>query len=253
MCIHQGNLDELEDMLQFAVDIGAGCFAHFNFIPVGRGLEMAAADITPRQRQWVLDTLNQWMQSGRIGVISTAPQLGRVCLVDGPLDGRQSCSHAGSGSGIKARVVAKYLGGCGAGRTYVCIEPAGDITPCVYMPQRVLGNIRRRSFRDICRNNAFRELLCDRDGFTHHCEVCRFKNYCGGCRARADSYFGAVNAGDPGCIFNEKHWEELVRQDTAADETQSHPSVPVSVRAYDGCVTTWPGTVTTRTEPQTAR
>ena len=28
----------------------------------------------------------------------------------------------------------------------------------------------------------------------------------GGCRARADSYFGVVNAGDPGCIFNERHW-----------------------------------------------
>ncbi len=214
MCVHQGNYDEVEDMIEFAIDIGASCLAHFNFIPVGRGLEMAADDLTPQQRQRLLLMLNEVMQSGRLGVISTAPQLGRVCLSNAPVDGRQSCSHAGSSSGLKARVVAKYLGGCGAGRTYVCIEPAGNITPCVYMPQRVLGNIRRRTFRDIFRNNEFWELFCDRERLTHHCEVCQFKNYCGGCRARADSYFGAINAGDPGCIFNEKHWDKLVRQKT---------------------------------------
>jgi len=207
MCVHQGNFDEVEDMLQFAVDLGASCLAHFNFIPVGRGLKMVEGDLTPHQRESLLTTLNEWMQSGRIGVISTAPQFGRVCIARAPTDGRQACSHAGSGGGVKARVVAKYLGGCGAGRDYVSIEPNGNITPCVYLPHRVLGNIRQRSFRDIFRNNEFWELLCDRDRRTHHCEVCKFKHYCGGCRARADAYFGQLNAGDPGCPFNEKHWK----------------------------------------------
>ena len=210
MCVHQGNYDEVEDMLQFAVDIGAEVLAHFNFIPVGRGLEMTEQDITPRQRERMLQTFNRWMQSGRIGVISTAPQLGRVCMSSAPMEGLQACSHAGSGGGEKARVVAKYLGACGAGRTYVCIEPNGDITPCVYIPHRLLGNIRNRRFVDIVRNNEFWEILCDRDRRTGHCEVCEFKNYCGGCRARADAYFGELNASDPGCIFNEKHWDALV-------------------------------------------
>jgi radical SAM protein with 4Fe4S-binding SPASM domain len=235
MCVHQGNFAEVEDMLQFAQDIGASCIAHFNFIPVGRGLEMVDGDLTPVQREWLLRTLNEAMQAGRIGVISTAPQLGRVCLAHGGREGRQSCSHAGSGGGVKAKVVAKYLGGCGAGRTYVCIEPSGDVTPCVYMPQRVLGNVRQRRFRDIFRDNPYWELLCDRTRLTHHCEVCRFKNYCGGCRARADSYFGAVNAGDPGCLFNEKHWEELVRAGAALSAhavTGSEAAPPL--RLYDG-------------------
>jgi len=259
MCVQQGNYAEVPDMLQFALDLGAGCFAHFNFIPVGRGLEMVDGDLTPRQRQDLLDTLNTWMQSGKIGVISTAPQLGRVCLAGSAIEGRQSCSHAGSGSGWKARVVAKYLGGCGAGRTYVCVEPNGNITPCVYMPQRVLGNIRRRRFLDIFRHNEFTDLLCDRGRLTHHCEVCRFKNYCGGCRARADAYFGAINAGDPGCLFNEKHWEALVAQGAAAHAESADGTVPLpslaasttssltlassepahAVRGYDGCVSTW--------------
>ncbi len=230
MCVHQGNVDEVEDMLRFACDIGASCLAHFNFIPVGRGLEMAAQDLTPPQRERLLQTLNEWMQSGRIGVISTAPQLGRVCMAHAPAEGLQSCSHAGAGGGVKARVVAKYLGGCGAGRTYICVEPNGDITPCVYLPHRLLGNIRRRRFADIFRHNEFWEVLCDRDRRTGHCEVCAFKNYCGGCRARADAYFGELNAADPGCIFNEKHWDALVAAQAHLETAVGVSSAPVADR-----------------------
>jgi len=217
MCVHQGNIDEVADMIRFAEeDLGASCFAHFNFIPVGRGLKMVSGDITPSQREKLLALLNEKMQKGGMGVISTAPQLGRVCLAGAALEsGRAACSHAGSGSGVKARVVAKYLGGCGAGRTYVCIEPNGNVTPCVYLPHRVMGNLRQAPLMEIYRSSVFWDILNDRDHRLHHCEVCAFKNYCGGCRARADAYFGQLHAGDPGCIFNNKHWAKLVTDGVA--------------------------------------
>jgi len=225
MCVHQGNVDELEAMMDFAEnDLGASCFAHFNFIPVGRGLKMVTADITPAQREKVLAILNAKMQAGGMGVISTAPQLGRVCLAGAAIDGgRVTCSHAGSGSGVKARVVAKYLGGCGAGRTYMCIEPAGDVTPCVYLPHRVMGNVRDKPLMDIFRNNVFWDVLNDRSRRLHHCEVCVFRNYCGGCRARADAYYGQLHAGDPGCIFNSRHWDKLVADGVAVEVDASLP------------------------------
>jgi radical SAM protein with 4Fe4S-binding SPASM domain len=216
MCVHRGNVDEVEAMIEFAERLGAGCFAHFNFIPVGRGLRMVSGDITPDQRERLLALLNEKMQEGRIGILSTAPQLGRVCLAGAALDdGLTTCSHAGSGSGVKARVVAKYLGGCGAGRTYICIEPQGDVTPCVYLPHRVMGNVRNRPLVEIFRRNVFWDILNDRDRRLHHCEVCAFRNYCGGCRARADAYFGQLHAGDPGCVFNAKHWQRLVDEGVA--------------------------------------
>ncbi|MGB2819896.1 MAG: radical SAM protein [Phycisphaerae bacterium] len=233
MCVHRGNFHEVREMIRFAEDLGASCFAHFNFIPVGRGLKMVAGDITPQQREELLGILNEKMQEGRLGVISTAPQLGRVCLAGAAIEeGRTACSHAGSGSGAKARVVAKYLGGCGAGRTYVCIEPNGNVTPCVYLPHRVMGNVRERQFVDIFRDSVFWEVLNDRDRRLHHCEVCAFKHYCGGCRARADAYYGQLHAGDPGCIFNSRHWARLVEDGVAviqeanvpADETQLTPT-----------------------------
>jgi len=224
MCVHQGNLDEVADMIAFAEDLGAGCFAHFNFIPVGRGLKMVSGDITPAQRERLLAMLNEKMQAGGMGVISTAPQLGRVCLAGAALEtGRATCSHAGAGSGVKARVVAKYLGGCGAGRTYVCIEPNGDVTPCVYLPHRVMGNVRRAGLIEIFRKSVFSDVLNDRDRRLHHCEVCAFRNYCGGCRARADAYYGQLHAGDPGCIFNDKHWQALVRDGVARAPSTREP------------------------------
>ncbi len=230
MCVHQGNFHEVRDMITFAEDLGASCFAHFNFIPVGRGLKMVSGDITPEQREQLLAILNEKMQEGGMGVISTAPQLGRVCQAGAALkDGRTSCSHAGSGSGVKARVVAKYLGGCGAGRTYICVEPNGDITPCVYMPQRVMGNIRQTSLLDIFRNSVFWKILNDRDHRLHHCEVCTFKHYCGGCRARSDAYYGQLHAGDPGCIFNDKHWDKLVEDGVAVlEENKSAEEMKIS-------------------------
>jgi radical SAM protein with 4Fe4S-binding SPASM domain len=225
MCVHRGNVHEVREMIRFAEDLGASCFAHFNFIPVGRGLKMVAGDITPQQREELLGLLNETMQEGRIGVISTAPQLGRVCLAGAATEqGRTACSHAGSGSGAKARVVAKYLGGCGAGRTYVCIEPDGNVTPCVYLPHRVMGNVRRKRFTDIFRQSVFWEVLNDRDRRLHHCEVCAFKHYCGGCRARADAYYGQLHAGDPGCIFNSRHWARLVEDGVVAPPDADVPA-----------------------------
>jgi len=70
MCVHQGNVREVRDMIRFAEeDLGASCFAHFNFIPVGRGLNMVSGDITPQQREELLGVLNEKMQAGGMGVI----------------------------------------------------------------------------------------------------------------------------------------------------------------------------------------
>lgn len=221
MCVHRDNVEEVEEMLHFCEAMGAGSFAHFNFIPVGRGRGMTNQDLTPRQRQELLELLQKWMQKGTLGVISTAPQLGRVCLTHAPVEGKVTCSHAGSGSGWKARVVARYLGGCGAGRTYMCIQPNGDITPCVYLPHRVMGNVRSRPVKEIWLHSEMWEILNDRDRRYGGCARCKYKQYCGGCRARSDAYYGDLMGPDPGCVFNQKDWEKIVEQEPCGGGCQS--------------------------------
>ena len=231
MCVHRDNLDEVASMLEFACDLGVSCFAHFNFIPVGRGVEMADMDISPAQREDLLELLRSWMQSKRIGVISTAPQFGRICLSRPQEDALISCSHAGNASGEKARVVAKYLGGCGAGRTYACVQPNGEVTPCVYMPDRIMGNIRRGSFRDIFQQSPWWDLLCDRNARDGACKECEYRNYCGGCRARADAYFHRLDQADPGCIKNLDAWRKIIQNggsETDSPSTDRADTAPLS-------------------------
>jgi len=214
MCVHRDNYDQVRDMIEFAISIKASCFAYFNFIPVGRGTGMTDQDITPGQRETLLEMLNEYIQGGRIGIISTCPQFGRVSLAHSPIySGKIAPTHCGSGSGVKARVIAKYLGGCGAGRTYACVEPNGDVTPCVYMPHRTLGNLREKTLKEIIDGSPLWDVLNDRDTRGGHCGACSFRYFCGGCRARADAYYQDPAGPDPGCVFNYHEWDKLVDRD----------------------------------------
>jgi hypothetical protein len=51
---------------------------------------------------------------------------------------------------------------------------------------------------------------------------CPDNDYDGGCLARA--CFGQLHAGDPGCIFNARHWEKLVANDTAVAGDPATPA-----------------------------
>jgi len=210
MCVTRLNYHHVEPMINFAKDLGCTTFVHFNFIPVGRGRDMAEMDITPAERENLLRLLNRYLQEGQISIMSTAPQFGRACILYGPLEGLMATAHGGKGKGKQAKVLAKYIGGCGAGRCYCCIQPNGKVTPCVYMPSVEVGDLRRQRLLETWDNPLF-ALLSNREDRGDHCAVCDFRAYCGGCRARALSYVEDIQAGDPGCIYNQHVWEEVVR------------------------------------------
>ncbi len=214
-CFTRANVHMAAAMINLAKDIGCTTFVHFNFIPVGRGKEIAQSDLTPAQREDLLRTLNQFLQEGEISIMSTAPQFGRACLAYRPEDGLMATGHAGSGRGRKTRVLSKYIGGCGAGRCYCSIQPIGKVNPCVYMPSHEAGDLRKQRFAEIW-NNALFEVMSDREDRGDHCGVCDYRHYCGGCRARAASYTGDLQAGDPGCVYKSHVWEEV----TGTDSTQ---------------------------------
>jgi radical SAM protein with 4Fe4S-binding SPASM domain len=210
-CITRLNYHHAEDMIKLAKNLGCTTFVHFNFIPVGRGRELIALDITPKEREALLALLNRYLQEGEISIMSTAPQFGRACLLYGPADGLMATAHAGKGKGKQAKVLSKYIGGCGAGRCYCSIEPNGKVTPCVYMADTVIGDLKRQTLMEIWRGPAL-DVYSRREDRGDHCAVCDFRAFCGGCRARALSYVEDVQAGDPGCIFNEHVWDEVVER-----------------------------------------
>jgi radical SAM protein with 4Fe4S-binding SPASM domain len=241
MCVTRLNYHHVESMIALAKDIGCTTFVHFNFIPVGRGREMAAMDLTPREREDLMQRLNRHLQEGQISIMSTAPQFGRACILYGPLDGLMATAHAGKGKGRQAKVLARYIGGCGAGRCYCCVEPNGKVTPCVYMPSSVVGDLKRQSLMEIWHDPRF-DVFSHREDRGDHCVVCDYRSYCGGCRARSKSYLDDVTAGDPGCLYNQHVWDEVVRQAGRCEELrvlgQHSPADSHLAGATEGALTT---------------
>jgi len=192
-------LDEIGDILDLAEDIGITKVIFFNFIPVGRATEIEKKDLSAKEREEFMKIIYREMVNRRIEVLSTAPQYARICLlVDG---GPVSPAHFYAGGAFAAKTLAEFVGGCGAGRIYAGIEPDGTVVPCVFMPISV-GNVRQSSFRNIWEESEEMKLLRDRDNFTGKCRDCSYRNFCGGCRARAYYYNSNFLADDPGCIRN---------------------------------------------------
>ncbi|KYH39300.1 MAG: heme biosynthesis protein (NirJ-2), partial [Candidatus Hecatellales archaeon B24] len=111
--------------------------------------------------------------------------------------------------------LADFIGGCGAGRFYISIEPNGDIYPCVFFPHDEnvkLGNILTDDFEKLWRNHPLLEALRNKDILKENCGSCEYKYTCGGCRARAYGYYGDVLAPDPGCILNREYWLKIKKQ-----------------------------------------
>jgi len=99
----------------------------------------------------------------------------------------------------KAKALADFIGGCGAGRFYCAVSPEGNVQPCVFLPITV-GNLKTEKLEDIWFNSSVFKDLRDRENLKGRCGRCEFKYVCGGCRARAFAYHNDYLMSDPGCI-----------------------------------------------------
>ncbi len=201
------NFGEVNALIDLANELGTRRFLAFNFIPTGNAVNIKDTDLTPSMREELLGLLYRRLKSGKLEVMTTAPQFARVCMSKSK--DTMAVAHFGTGeTGDKTRMLAEFIGGCGAGRLYCAIQPNGSVTPCVYIPIKI-GNLRKDKFSDIWENSAILKTLRRRDAVSGNCGRCDFKNVCGGCRARAYAYTGSLNGCDPGCIRNSVAYSEI--------------------------------------------
>jgi radical SAM protein with 4Fe4S-binding SPASM domain len=206
------NYHQFDEILRMAKKLGVDKLTIYNFIPTGRGKDIMEDDLPPDLREEVLLKAQRELDRG-FDVLTTAPQFSRVCIE--AHGARVGVAHFGrlerDPDGRKAKFVAEFLGGCGAGRTYCAIQPDGKVTPCVFIPV-VVGDLRKEDFKSIWDNSPLLESLRDRGDLTGYCGECEYRASCGGCRARALSYFNDLKAPDVGCILNREIWEESKRK-----------------------------------------
>lgn len=237
--IQKENLSEVEKIVTTAEDLGVR-FMHFNYIPTGRAKAFVELDLTPKERLGILELighriLNLYLKSqeeeektgeSKIQVdryFSTCPQYASVVKKLSSEHGEKYTvsAHYAAMKGVEN--VANFLGGCGAGRLYMCLEPNGDMKPCVFFGtsrNTVLGNILKDDFEQVWDTHPFLLTLRSREKLENYnvngqvvgCGRCKDRYICGGCRAHAFSYFdGDLNAPDIGCIDNESLWERVTK------------------------------------------
>ncbi|MDI6763454.1 MAG: radical SAM protein [Thermodesulfobacteriota bacterium] len=87
--------------------------------------------------------------------------------------------------------------GCLAGKSYLRIDPEGNITPCPYLPVSV-GNVRQESVATLWMHSPILRQM--REGsYKGRCGICEYAELCGGCRARALAERSDLMEEDPLC------------------------------------------------------
>ncbi len=204
------NYKEVPKIIDLTEKLGAEIFMHYNFIPVGRGKDIIDLDLSPDEREKLLNMLANQIGKRKISILSTAPQYGRVCTQFSAV----SLTHFDNITQTKeykdsAKFLGDFVGGCGTGRLYCALDYNGNITPCVFIPIK-LGNIRNDDFLDVWHNSSLFHQIRDRSHFKGMCGTCKYKNICGGCRARAYGYYNDITQSDLGCVFNKKEWVKII-------------------------------------------
>jgi len=207
------NFDEVPKMLELALDLGVDSYSHYNFIPTGRGKDDFENDLTPEQREELLNLLYDWhvrRKETGLNIISTSPAYARV-IYERSGGGSAGLFHYTADNAGEINGIIQYAGGCGAGRVYAAVQPNGLMSPCVFMPDVIIGDVRKDKFIDIWRNSEVCIKMCDRENYTFTCP--KYQSICGGCRARAFAY-GNIVGPDPGClIYKESHEPGMVKQE----------------------------------------
>lgn len=175
------NVEELEALTDFAIDIGAMGHHVFFLVPTGRAVNIEQEALRVAQYEKTISMLMKKQQEVAIEIKPTcAPQFMRIAAAKG-------LSH-------------RFTRGCLAGISYCIISPVGQVQPCAYLDIK-LGNVRERSFADIWRDNPVLQQLREAE-YKGKCGICDFKDRCGGCRARAYYYSGGdMMAEDNWCSY----------------------------------------------------
>lgn len=180
------NRSEIDEILDFAVEMGAIAEYLFFLVPVGRGIDIEADAVESQEYENLLHHIMQRQKTLPIPIKPTcAPQFTRVAMQEGvPLDPR-------------------FTRGCLAGLTYCIISPVGIVRPCAYMVEEA-GDIRKEAFDEIWRSSPVFQKLRTK-AYKGTCGKCGYKDICGGCRARAAYYHGGdLLEEDSYCAFSRK-------------------------------------------------
>lgn len=203
----QANFKEIPKIVQMAKELGCKRIIIFNFVPSGRGGCEIELDLDGEMRREMLhlimtETRCKMLGESPLEISTTAPQ---APLVADRILREFSFNQLARGAmnllpyGRIQAGAAFFSKGCSAGVTILSVDPDGSVKPCDMLPLKI-GTIREKTLLEIWTNNAVLMKLRNRENIRGWCGSCSIRNICGGCRARAYTYFGDLFGPDPNCF-----------------------------------------------------
>jgi radical SAM protein with 4Fe4S-binding SPASM domain len=190
------NRDQLPQLRELAIRLGAEALHLFVVVPVGCGVELGEQDrLSAQEVEDILTWLAGQAQDPRLFVKATcAPQYYRIIRQTSKAP--PSIHVHGGHAGVNA-----MTRGCLAGSSVCFISHKGEVFPCGYFPVNC-GDLRRQPFAEVWRDSVVFAKLRDPEELGGACGSCGYKGVCGGCRARAYATTGDFLAEEPDCVWN---------------------------------------------------
>jgi PqqA peptide cyclase len=195
--VHRQNLDRLQDIIDYAVDVGADRIevAHIQYY--GWALKNRAA---------LMPTRAQVMRSAEI-VHKAREQLKGVLVIDF----------------VTPDYYATWPKPCmgGWGRGIINVTPSGRVLPChaaETIPGLIFDNVRDRPLADIWLNGQAFQKFRGTEWMIEPCRTCERREIdWGGCRCQAFALAGDAAAADPACAKSSRHHELVVLAEHEAE------------------------------------
>lgn len=110
---------------------------------------------------------------------------------------------------------AKVANSCWSGR--MAITPSGDVIPCTFARNHVVGNIIQQPLGEIVEGESIRCLWATTLDSVEVCRDCEYRYACKDCRPLAEASSGNLFAKNPRCLYNpyEGVWEKDVSEKSA--------------------------------------
>lgn len=209
--VNKLNYQDLPNVIELAAREEIPRFCMYHLVYAGRGKDMVELDVTPAESREIMEMLiAKSLDFHKRGVEM------EILTTDNHADGiyilRYLAQHQ-PGRVDEVQELLKMHGGCSAGQKMANVNHLGNVHACQFWAHRPLGNIRERKFSEIW-TDKHDEFLCSlRDKFTKvegKCGKCSYREYCGGCRIRAEVVHGNIWGEDPACYLTEEEVTEGV-------------------------------------------
>ena len=204
------NKDDLPAVMELIEEEKVDRFCMYHLVYAGRGSDMKNLDLPAAEKKKVA----QFLIEKTMDFDSRGIEI-EILTTDNHADGLYLLDHIKAtdpGRVEEVRQLLEMHGGCSAGDRMADVDFLGNVHPCQFWSDMILGNVRERKFSDIwndleANDGILAKLRSKPEQLNAQCGKCSQNRLCGGCRIRA-SVDGDIWGDDPACFWTESTKED---------------------------------------------